>query len=45
MDRRRAIPLLDFDRELWSRVQSGKVVFRNEEFLLVRTAAARDKAP
>jgi hypothetical protein len=45
MDKRRATPLMDFDRVLWSRVKAGKVIFRNEEFLLVRTANARDKAP
>jgi hypothetical protein len=45
MDKRRATPLMDFDRVLWSRVKAGKVIFRNEEFLLVRTADARDKAP
>jgi hypothetical protein len=40
MNRRRAGPLIDFDRTLWSRVESGTVIFKNEEFLLARSASA-----
>jgi hypothetical protein len=40
MNSRRAGPLIEFDRTLWSRVESGTVIFKNEEFLLVRSASA-----
>ena len=40
MNRQRAGPLIEFDRTLWGRVMAGTVVFKNEEFLLVRTANA-----
>jgi hypothetical protein len=45
MERRRAGPLIDFDRVLWERVKAGTVVFRNDDYLLVRTAVAKRGTP
>jgi hypothetical protein len=40
MNSRRAGPLIEFDKTLWARVTAGTVVFKNEEFLLVRAGGA-----
>jgi hypothetical protein len=45
MERKRAGPLIDFDRVLWERVKAGTVVFRNDDYLLVRTAVAKRGTP
>ncbi len=45
MDRRRAGPLIDFDRVLWNRVKAGTVVFKDDDFFLVRTATTAPPGP
>jgi hypothetical protein len=42
MDGFRTAPLREFDRRASEALRTGSVVFRNEEYVLVRTAAAQD---
>jgi hypothetical protein len=45
MERWRAAPIIDFDRVMWDRVKAGTVVFKNDEYLLVRTAVTKPGRP